>query len=421
MRSQKFNYIYALILIFVFVLAFQNCTQNDDNGPIVDKLSVKTTTDTSSTTTTTLSTGDKAVFKLSDKYGGDSVSKILWQADVGSATRKENSIEVNWDDFSDIKIEAFIQVEENECIIYRQLYISKYPTLVSDPAYILKIISTPSPDNSPEKQYFPIDTPVDLNFKAYDAMRRAPEDFNSFQWSIKKQFTLSGEDDQTELADQTNKTKKLTHTFSETGLYNISVNASTASNETFSPNTQLMIGRCEGDDLDDVEIILTSDSIGSQTPKESIRPIWNYIRPADTDSNVDITTLTTDNIFFGGHVYKYPRSSSSKFIDMNIQNADECFLDTQPVETCQTNPNDCTYEIRENLSALSSCNGNALDMSTLDKDKTQCTDDVFVVAASKTGQNKMQQAFYKHCPADQDYCYFGEENDRPSDHNCPSS
>ena len=76
MKSQKFKYIVfpALILIIAFILTFQNCNQSDNGS--VNKFSVSTTT------STTLSTGDKAVFKLSDKYGGDNVSDILWQVKI---------------------------------------------------------------------------------------------------------------------------------------------------------------------------------------------------------------------------------------------------------------------------------------------------------------------------------------------------
>ena len=443
MKSQKFKYIVvpALILIPAFILTFQNCNHNDNGS--TDKASVSTIkSDTSSTTTTTLSRGDKAIFKLSETYGGQ-ISNIFWQVkrdNTTIATGKENNIEIDWDDIlvnEPFVIEAFMQLEENSCLTYRQLSIEANITMVDDPIYTSYIKSTPSPDESPIKQYFPIETPVDLKFTAYGAMGVAP-DFNSLQWSIKKQFILSNEDDQPELADQTNKTEKLTHTFSETGLYNISVEAS-APDDTTSTSTQLLIGRCEGDDLDDLEIIFNSNSIGLQTPEKisNIRPVWNYIRPSDTDPNVDITTLAIDNRWFGGHVYKYPRNSTSKFIDIDIQNADECFLDTEPIQTCSTTENGCPteqptcvrciYEIREDLSPLSSCSGNALDMSTLDTDTTECTDDVFVVTASKEGQEyKTQRTFYKHCPADQDYCYFGYENfgyksDRPDDHKCPSS
>ena len=249
-------------------------------------------------------------------------------------------------------------------------------------------------------------------------------------------------DNNTERADQTNKTEKLTHTFLETGLYNISVKAFAPNDETTLTDVQLLIGRCEGDDLDDIEILFNIDSIGLQTPTKGFsnsEPIWNYIRLSDTDLNVDITTLATDNNLFGGYggyVYKYKRSSSSKFIDIDIQNANECFLDIEPtgIETCiECTPTatNCvsgcsitSYKIRDNLSPLPSCSGNALDMSALDTDTTKCTDDIFVVTASKEGRGreyKLQRTFYKHCPANEDYCYFGDERDRPSDHNCPSS
>ena len=431
LKNQKFNYTTSsiLILIFILIFSFQNCAKNSskNGGGPIERASV----------------GDKAIFKLSEKYTGH-ISNIFWQvkrSDTVIATGKKDNIEMNWnnilEDRSDRVIEAFMQLGGNSCITYRELYIGTLMRLISDPTYTSEIISTPSPDESPVKEYFPIGTLVDLKIRTYGVMVSVPPDFNSFQWSIKRLFL----EDDTELADQTNKTEKLTYTFSEVGLYNISVEAF-GPDATTSTNTQLLIERCEGDDLDDVEIVLSGDSIGAQTPEEisNLRPIWNYIRPADTDPNVDIMTLATDNSIdnrrffgFGGYVYKYPRDSSSKFIDIDIQNADECFLDTEPLSTTECDPSGCSsdaadcnceifYEIRENLSSLSSCSGNALDMSTLDTDTTQCTDAVFVVAASKTGQeSKVEKVFYKHCPANQDYCYFGEEYDRPSDHQCPSS
>ena len=93
--------------------------------------------------------------------------------------------------------------------------------------------------------------------------------------------------------------------------------------------------------------------------------------------------------------YKYKRNSTSKFIDIDIQNADECFLDTEPLEKTECVSDACyiSYEIREGLSPLSSCSGNALDMSTLDTDTTECTETTFVVAASKAGQDKLQRVF----------------------------
>ena len=429
LKNRKFNYTISsiLVLMFVLFLGFQNCGKNGakNGGGTIERASV----------------GDKAIFKLSEKYGGD-ISNIFWKVveedgacgDRIVATGKEEGIEINWDDVylgDFFVIEAFMQLGEESCITYRQLhfYVSSPVSMVMvcDPDYISEIIFTPSSNESPIKKYFPIGTLIDFEFEVYGAMMDPP-DFNFFQWGIKRLVL----EDETELADQTNKTVNLTHTFLEKGLYDISVKASSSS-ENRSASIQLLIGRCEGDNLDDVEIVFDGDSIGYQTPEKisNMGPIWNYVRPSSTDPNVNITTSAIDNSLFGGYIYKYPRNSSSKFIDIDIQNADECFLDTEPLSTTECIPSGCSsdaadcnceYEIRENLSSLSSCSGNALDMSALDTDTTQCTDAIFVVAASKTGQEyKSQRTFYKYCPADQDYCYFGYKSDRPSDHHCPSS
>ena len=130
----------------------------------------------------------KAVFKLSEKYGGQ-ISNIFWQVKNGTTTitGKENNIEIDWNNLlgEHVVIEAFIQLGENSCITYRQLHIEPLLRFVIDPVYTSKIISISSSNESPTKKYFPIETPVALKFEAHGAMGVSP-DFNSFQWSIKK-------------------------------------------------------------------------------------------------------------------------------------------------------------------------------------------------------------------------------------------
>ena len=286
-----------------------------------------------------------------------------------------------------------------------------------------------SNDASINKGYFPAGSSVILEFNKSERVEESLED-KTFQWSIKK----VGND--TELADQSHTSPQLTHTFSEMGLYDISIKEkNVSSGSSFSDERELFIGLCE-EEVEAVEVVLSEESFGNPTPEgilEKRQPIFNYVRPADTDSNNKVTLIFNDSLYSRPiYNYKYKRSSSSKFIDIDIQNADECFLDTEPIQTCtligcpteepNCQINQCTYTIKDSLDSLPSCSANALDMSTLDTDKTQCTDDVFVVAASKEGQEyKKQRAFYKHCPADEDYCYFGSEENRLDDHNCPSS
>ncbi len=438
MRNQKFKYITLFTLIFTFILifTFQNCTKNEEDGPVI-----RASTG-----------GDKAVFKLSEKYnGGNDVSEILWQIKSGTcgmstiSTETALNIEIPWNqDYEEgawggFHIAALTHLEQEDCFIYRSFHFSDVLSvdhLSCVPQYG-SISFSLSDDSSTEKIYFPAGSSVKLEFKAYDDYKgteRSLED-ESFQWSIKK----VGDD--TELADSSHTSHQLTHTFSEMGLYEISTKSTSSSENSsrFFDDRQLFIGLCEKE-VEAVEIILSEESFGNLTPEEVLetRPIFNYVRPSDTDSSNKVTLIFDDSRErYSGRspsIYKYNRSSSSKFIDIDIQNADECFFDDEPILAtciqaaigCPPEQPDCglhcPYEIREGLSPLSSCSGNALDMSTLDTDTTECTDDIFVVAASQTGQEyKPQKTFYKHCPADQDYCYFGEEGNRPSDHNCPSS
>ena len=445
LKNQKFNYTTSSILIFMFilVLGFQNCGKTKNEGGPIDKVSA--------------SVGDKAIFKLSEKYGGNkTISYILWRVNEITTGTEEN-IKINWSEFlieveggesylEYIDLEAFIQFEGDECVTYRKqeffltdIGVSSLPSLqlgLSDTLSITSVLSSSEDINY--QRYFPVGSSVNLglNIASHNPFNVR---FDTFQWSIRKLFL----EDDTELADQTNKTANpFTHTFSQIGLYNIFVQASgtrtdivdESSDVSVDLSTKLLIGMCE----DTSEIILSGESFGSSTPQLSdIQPIFNYVRPADTDTNNKVTFVFDGNSenYQDRHViYKYKRNSSSKFIDIDIQNADKCFLDTESIITSSACPmctsdataTDCScynfYKIREGLSPLSSCSGSALDMSTLDTDTTQCTDAIFVVAASKTGQEyKTGQTFYKHCPADQDYCYFGQENNRPSDHRCPSS
>ena len=511
-KNKRLNYVMfpALIIMFMFIFVFQNCQRR--NNPTEGEV-IKESNPSSSTTTSTLTASleDKAIFEISEKYTGEkTISHIRWQVthgpeacygdDVTVAEGTESNIEVDWSSFlgKEILVEAFIQFEGDDCITYRQqrLMVSKLKGVsCSSDMYRFDITSTLSSDDSLEpKRYFPIGSFVELEFKL-----SGPDEpgFDSFAWSVQKIFVK----DDSQVDDFS--TESLTYSFSEIGLYNVVAEASrndssatttttNSSIDSASASAQLLIGRCEGGDLSDIEIVLSEDSLGSETPKNILGPIWNYVRPADTDPGVDIMTLNIENYRFGQQIYRYPRESRSKFIDIDIENVDECFLDQNPIssEMCTTmgcsesNP-DCNtcwteYQIREDISPLSSCNDNALDMSEIDLDTTECTEDIFAIAVSKEidisllpkpepsvsipssdpdqpeplpgslpsepvssttieNQNAISsitddeskgawrswwgakpRVFYKHCPADSDYCYFGPEAYRPEEHHCPT-
>ena len=439
LKNQKLAFpVLVFMFMFIFILAFQNCARNENknDGP-TDKASGPEITDTIS------NSGDKAVFKLSEKYGGDIVSNISWQTYRKQCGKSEIAfetdlnIQIPWNnqrgsivshDGSSFNMLALVQLEQ--CLIYRHLRLDQ--TLFSNDYFVDRssclapsgdISFSLSDDASVKRNYFPVGSSVNLEFSNSSEESNSSLENESFQWSIKK----IGDD--TELADQSHTSPTLTHTFSEIGLYSVSVESSSMN---LGDDKELLIGLCE-EEVDAVEVILGQESFGDLTPEGILatKPIFNYVRPADTDSNNKVTFVFNDNSenYQDQHItYKYKRNSSSKFIDIDIQNADECFLDTEPIigitcPSCAPGATDCScgppsYEINENLSPLSSCSGDALNMSTLDTDTTQCTDANFVVIASKAGQEKIYEIFYKHCPADQDYCYFGYEKDRPNDHKC---
>ena len=121
--------------------------------------------------------------------------------------------------------------------------------------------------------------------------------------------------------------------------------------------TELLIGMCE----DDLEVILSGESFGPSTPQISeLTPVFNYIRPAGTDvKKMSIFEDQRNASSLRGYqnFYEYKRSNTSKFIDIDIQNADECFLDTEPetttVQECplcasDANARDCTCVITNN-------------------------------------------------------------------------
>ena len=458
----------ALVVMFILIFAFQNCDkveqhQHDDiffarNTPGI--VISPNPTPSVATSPSPSEIGDKAVFKISEKYKGNkSIAHILWQVRPAFqchhnshnliepliAKGKEEVLQVNWNDIQEnIVVEAVIQFEENGCLVYKKQkfdlgYDSGLCTTdirITSYLNIMSMLSSSDPETEILKygKYFAVNSSVDLTFfkKSEDTFNDV--DFNKFQWSIQKAFL----EDATEYADSTHTTAQITHTFSETGFYRISVTASEPSNpnnyaipESLEISTSLMIGKC--DENMALEIILGEESFGSSTPSgiSKTTPIWNYVRPSDVDiNNVQLAHLPDES---GGYkeVYKYKRNSSTKFIDIDILNADKCFFDDQPnIETSEIYPDSLQVTIRENLEPLSSCGGKIFDMGTLDTDITQCTDAIFLVATpyltpdpldtSQMYTKNLTRTYYKHCPANDEYCYFGKLYTRPNNHKCSS-
>ncbi len=127
---------------------------------------------------------------------------------------------------------------------------------------------------------------------------------------------------------------------------------------------------------------------------ENAKPHFNIVRPVD-----DTHPVTLEN----NEVYKYKRTSQSKYIEILITGASECRWDGNVI-ACNNGQWDIT---REDL-VISECSQavNTLDVSYLD---------------GNNDSQEEQRSYYKFCPQDQDICYFGPLNARPVHHDCGNS
>ena len=127
---------------------------------------------------------------------------------------------------------------------------------------------------------------------------------------------------------------------------------------------------------------------------ENAKPHFNIVRPVD-----DTHPVTLEN----NEVYKYKRTSQSKYIEVLITDANECSWNENAI-ACNNGQWDIT---REDL-VISECSQavNALEVSYLD---------------SNNDSQKEQRHYYKFCPQDQDICYFGPLDARPVHHYCDNN
>ena len=128
---------------------------------------------------------------------------------------------------------------------------------------------------------------------------------------------------------------------------------------------------------------------------ESAKPHFNIVRPVDDTHPV---------ILENNDIYKYKRTSQSKYIEVLITGATECSWNDENVVTCDKGQWDIT---QEDL-VISECSEavNTLEVSYLD---------------SNNDSQKEQRHYYKFCPKDQDICYFGPLDAQPAHHDCDSN
>ena len=139
----------------------------------------------------------------------------------------------------------------------------------------------------------------------------------------------------------------------------------------------------------------------------TLTPHFSEVKIVDENDNNVSVTLENNNI------YKYEKTSNSRFVFMNIKNAHRCIL-KEPLD-----------ENGDESSII--CEGGKVDI-TLDS-HTQCNETIIKVRAEhgtqKSGNNYeidpqissyTQETYYNYCGANADSCYFGPLSVRPDDH-----
>ena len=126
----------------------------------------------------------------------------------------------------------------------------------------------------------------------------------------------------------------------------------------------------------------------------NLEPHFDFVRPVD-----DTYPVTLEN----NDIYKYKRTSQSKYIQVHITDGRDCLWNGNSV----------------------TCNGGRSDITQEDLDISACTEAVGVAQASYFDASNTlttkQRSYYKFCPKDQDLCYFGPIESRPQHHSCVAS
>ena len=122
---------------------------------------------------------------------------------------------------------------------------------------------------------------------------------------------------------------------------------------------------------------------------ETAQPYFNFVKPADNNHPV---------ILENNDIYKYKKSSTSKYLHISISGATRCDWNGETINSCGNG--------RANLT-------NATN--------NKCTNHVRTATAfyniNGVAQSVYKQ-YYEYCPKNHDFCYFGPIAYRPGTHYC---
>ena len=312
------------------------------------------------------------------------------------------------------------------------------------------------------RNYFPIDSSVDLTFPYFNNL----SDIQNFDWNIRKIFPEDPFFEQDTSSDE----PRYTHVFSEVGVYDISIVPSyyndtvSGGNVFMKGHKTLVIGLCGGNqnileitlnegtlrpntsatfdlsyfdeeeaefsdvlwrvvhDNTELEVLDSSQAhlnvnwgdvsgevlleVFAQLEGENCvfhRQKWLNIDQRITPHFNYVRPVDEDpqNIFlFDNDIYAYLRTSQSRSIGIDIKNAEKCLFNGQIVP---------------------GCNGVVEGISGIDSNTTECQEsEINVTAYRDDGQPlTVTQSFYNYCPANDEYCAFGPQRYRPDEHRCP--
>ena len=170
-------------------------------------------------------------------------------------------------------------------------------------------------------------------------------------------------------------------------------------------------------DVDTLEVDLSSENPGtllievSATSSDSAKAgcltyrkkevtvtsnVTPYFNPLDfTDGTNNIPVILENN-----HIYKYERSETTRFVQIEVLNADSC-----------------QYQANNSSKIDFSCDGELIEIPA--SSGTDCIEGTITLFASNTQGQSSSQSYYYYCEEDGDYCYFGPTDERLGSHVCP--
>ncbi len=173
----------------------------------------------------------------------------------------------------------------------------------------------------------------------------------------------------------------------------------TATNETDVDTLEIDLSEeSSGTLLIEVSAV-SSDAAGCLTYRKkevtissNARPYFNPLHFTDSTNNIPVILENND-------IYRYERSETTRFVEIEVLNAD----------TCQ-------YQANNGRKLPFSCGGELIEITA--SSGTDCIEGVITLFASNSQESALQ-SYYYYCEEDGDYCYFGPTNERVGSHVCP--